>query len=201
MEKTINIKKAKIIDGVFLEIEYTETEADGDSSVSTDFKGLFRKRIHEDLLGSFDRLKVHLAFLSEYVDVTDDDHFETEDIFEDKRFDKFKVTQFSMGGSDESYGVTLTGQKKLRGNKILNLNAPFTKFEEQRGQDEYQFLNELYHHVMKAINEVELYLNGKHVPDPQLDLFEGEDPKDKWEKAKKDLNDKGYDVTVTLGNK
>lgn len=197
MDKHIQIKKAKIIDGIHLELEYRETEADGDSSVSTDIKALFRKRVHEDLINAFDKLKVHLAFLAEFMEPADKFIFDTDDVFQDEKFVKFKVNQFSLGGDDEHAGVTITGQKKLRGKKVLNINTPFVKFEYQDGIDNYDFLSQLYDHVQRCVTEVELYLGGKHAPDPQLDIFEDDDPRKIVKNMADDLNAKGVKVSVS----
>lgn len=196
MEVTINLKKAKLIEGDFLELEYTQTETEGESVSSTDYKAFIRKYAHVDLLHAFEKLKTHLAFLTESVDIKDNDLTFPPELESDIRFSKFKVTQISLGGSDDSYGVTLTGQRKLKGKKILNLNAPFTKFEEQDGVDNYDFLHELYSDIQTVINEVILYLNGKHAPDPQLDLFES---KEKFKETIKDMKDKGIEVSVSIG--
>lgn len=171
MEKVISIKRAKIIEGVHLELEYTETEPDGDASISTDIKSLCRRRVHHDLLDAFERLKVHLAFLSEQVDIQDTDDLTNPEIFNDPRFLKFHVTSFSLGGDIDSAGVTITGQRKLKSKKVLNLNSPFTQFEAMEGKDEqYEFLHELYRDVMNCVGEVEEYLRGKHAPNPQLEI-------------------------------
>jgi hypothetical protein len=172
--KDIKITKAKIIDGIFLELEYTETDADGDSTVSTDYKALCRKRIHEDLRAAFDKLKIHLALLSEIVpdDLAAQFMFEDGSIYKDELniFKSFAVNGIALGGSDEHHGVTLIGRKTLRGKRILNLNSPFTKFQEQEGQENYRFLHNLYSDSMQCVEEVEAYLNGKHAPDPQLTI-------------------------------
>jgi hypothetical protein len=172
METTILLKKAKIIDGMFLELEFTQIEPDGDSSVSTDIKGLYRKRIHQDLFNAFHKLRVHLAFLVEIVDVEESDMFDDGSIYDALKFSKFKVTSFTLGGEGEHEGVVITGQKQLLSNKVLNLNSPFTKFEPQKGTYNYKFLHEMYHDVNNCIYEVEQYLQGKHAPNPQLDLFD-----------------------------
>jgi hypothetical protein len=169
---TLTIRKAKIAEDTFLETEYLLTEADGDETVSTERTEKSRKIIHEDLRKAFNRLIPHLVMLAEIVDdeKVDAVHFETEEIYLDPRFDKFKVTGFSMGGDAEHAGVTIIGRKMLRGKKVLNLTTPFTKFDPETEQSGYHFLHELYTAIQLCEQEVELYINGKQAPNPQLAL-------------------------------
>jgi hypothetical protein len=169
---TLTIKKAKIADDTFLETEYLLTEADGDDTVSTEIASKSRKIIHEDLKKAFNRLIPHLVMLAEIVDDENVDryHFDTEEIYQDPRFDKFRVTGFSLGGNDEHSGVTIIGRKMLRGKKVLNLTTPFTKFDPETEQSGYHFLRELYIAVDLCEQEVQAYINGKHAPNPQLEL-------------------------------
>lgn len=52
----IIIKKAKIIDDLYLEVEYIETQPDVDSTTSHDFKVLYKNRVHDDLKNAYKRL-------------------------------------------------------------------------------------------------------------------------------------------------
>jgi hypothetical protein len=195
MEKVIDIKKAKIIDGAHMELEYTEVEPDGDASVSNEIKGLFRKRVHPDLVAAYDKLKIHLAYLSEIVPVELGEDIEGSDFHMDPKFIKFKVTSFSIGGEGDSLGVTVTGQMKLRGKKILNLNTPFTKFEAQ-SSDNYEYLHNLYSHVMTCIDEVQKYISGKCHPNTQMEMFVN-GPEGELKEVLQDFKDKGMTISVS----
>jgi len=74
----------------------------------------------------------------------------------------------SLGGSDEHSGVTIVGKKKLNNRKVLNLVTPFIKFEDEHCP--YKFSNDLYDACNEIITEANLYMEGKHAPNPQLAL-------------------------------
>src|SRR4051812_35348546 len=58
---SINIKKAKIKDNSYLEVEYSERVQDGTNEV----KKTCTAPVHDDMRLSFRRLNVHLALLTE----------------------------------------------------------------------------------------------------------------------------------------
>jgi hypothetical protein len=134
---------------------------------------------HPDLKRVFDKLIPHLivicdqkeAILIEDLENIDGDvlYFDGDSSNEDSKNQRYIVTQFSISGSGESEGISLVGYKKI-GEKVLNLNAPFTKYE-----DDYRFSEELALTIQSCIHEVEEYLNGKYaikqleIPEDEID--------------------------------
>ena len=160
-DNNVKIKKAKIKDDLFLEVEYTE-ELAGHSKKDT--KLSCTVPVHDDLKETFKKLEKHLAILCD--EVTSNKKKE----FEDTAFEKFDVRGFSIGGSDENEGVTINGSKEGKYG-LVNLNTPFSKWENQ----DYPFSRDLANDVFAAIHEVEEYLfYGKRAPEKQLSMdFEG----------------------------
>jgi len=77
------------------------------------------------------------------------------------------VTGFVIGGDDEEQrGVTLIGRRTLKGNRVLNLVAPFIKFSDE----DYADVADLAELVAGAEAEALEYLNGKIAPDAQMSL-------------------------------
>ena len=72
------------------------------------------------------------------------------------------ITGITTGGSDENKGATIVGQRLLSGNRVLNLVAPFTKYEDMTKSTRINIAN--------ALNEAELFIEGKRKPDPQQEI-------------------------------
>lgn len=109
--------------------------------------------VHADLKKALDRLKIHLVVICEQVEANE--VLEKFDEYNIEGLSGYLVTGFSIGGSDENLGVTLIGQKLLASGQVLNLIAPFTKYEDEDG---YQFASELSADIEAACYEVEQYL-------------------------------------------
>lgn len=129
--------------------------------------------IHDDLRNSFRQLVPHLAFMCDYVpnsytlEMAVDNMSELPENDLSQQLLEFKVTAFKISGSGDSQGVTITGQKKLKSGKVLNLNTPFLKWE-----DEYEFSQELRIAIGNIQSEIIQYSEGKKAPDAQMSLFE-----------------------------
>ena len=157
VSSNVKIKKAKIKDGLFLDVEFTE-ELPGHSKKDTKLSCTIP--IHEDLKNAFINLHKHLAVLCDEVPTPKKKDFSTSE------FASFKVNGFSIGGNDENEGVTISGNKEGTYG-FVNLNTPFKKWMDE----EYPFINDLGLDVNRAINEVELYLfEGKRAPEQQLEM-------------------------------
>lgn len=155
---SVKIKKASIKDSLFLNVEYSEFLHEHSKKET---KLSCTVPIHEDLKNAFSRLHRHLAILCDEEKVP-----KNSAAFQIAEFEKFGVRGFSIGGSDESEGVTVSGFKEGKFG-IVNLNTPFTKFE----SEDYPFLSELTGDVDDCIMEVEQYLfEGKRAPEKQLEL-------------------------------
>jgi hypothetical protein len=151
MKATIDIEKVKVKNGLFLIVDYKRDFEGG--KVRNIVNEQCNAPIHPDLIAAFDNLRIHLAVLTEYIDEENVD--KDIDRYEHTILEQFKVTQISIGGDGE--GVTLTGQKRLKSKKVLNLNAPFQKYFEDEG---YSFGADLQIAVDRVITEVEAYMDG-----------------------------------------
>jgi hypothetical protein len=147
----IHIKTAKIKKDLFLYVEYTEKMKDGDKNAKEDREA----PIHEDLKVAFRKLDEHLCRISEQFNQRGE-------------MDGFNVNcqGFTIGGSGDNEGVTLSGYRGLDSTKYLNLNSPFTKWA-----DDYAYMSELSQAIEECKHEVKMYLfEGKHAPDAQLTM-------------------------------
>lgn len=88
--------------------------------------------VHKDLKTALDRLKIHLVCICEMSEAS---WLEDQSIFDFKpdQLSNYEITGYTLGGSDENYGVTIVGKKLLANGQVLNLVAPFTKFEDEDG--------------------------------------------------------------------
>lgn len=138
------IKKVKITSQQTLDvvlIEHVENDVQNENSKKCG------NLVHEDMRLAFKALSGHLALLCDTreavdLDLNDDEHA--------AKVDKLFVTGFSIGGSDDAEGVTLIGGKKLANGKVLNLVAPFQKYED----DEYPYAEALFNDVRLCLDEV-----------------------------------------------
>jgi hypothetical protein len=160
MKATIDIDKVKFKNDLFIEVHYKEDFEDK-------HRNLVHKEcnapVHEDLKKCFERLGVHLPILCEYLDETQLP--EDIDSLSSPILESFKVTQISVGADGD--GVTITGSRKLKTGKVLNLNAPHTKYYEEDG---YRYAPDLQIAVANLVAEVELYMEGKHGEGAQLEM-------------------------------
>lgn len=181
------IQKAKIKD-TKLEVVYEELFADENYSNTIEKK--CAQIVHADLRACFDKLKVHLIIVCEMPEAS---QIHSGNIYESDFNDinNYVITGYSHGGSDESAGVTITGQKLLKSGQVLNINTPFIKFEDE---ESYEFAGVLYTDIQACDYEVEQYLFNDKWGIKQLDFdfdapeeaFLGEvDEKPKKRKSKK----------------
>ncbi len=172
--ENIDIKKAKLIGHLFIEATYNVKDL-----VEKTSKTITEKNdapVHEDLANAFKALHKHLPILCDYVKTSKI----KPEVFAkaDNTFDwvaEFEVTGFSVGGSDDSEGVVLIGNKAVKNDKQVNLTSPFIKFNDE---DEYRYCGELSSDIYTCIHEVKEYLfNKKYAPKAQLSMefeFDGE---------------------------
>lgn len=144
----IQFKKAKIKDGLFLEVEYSETITDGTNTVKKDCTA----PVHNDLINAFEKLNEHLQRLC-------------------GQDDECICKGFTIGGSGDHEGIVLIGSREVDFG-VLNLVTPFIKWDSS-----YSEITELSEAIEACKHESLLYLfEGKHRPDVQQELpFEGED--------------------------
>lgn len=174
-----DIKKIKVDGNTgFLELAFTERVKMGDAITENDMGGTFKRVVHADLRAALDAFIPHLLLITEVKEAVE---FEGVDL---DVFDKFgvpgcapyTVTGIAIGGEDEHQGVTIIGRKALRNRKVLNIIAPFTKFQGIEGEPRYAMADELWSAYIALEKEVGLFLDhGKCAPDPQMAMdFEEE---------------------------
>ena len=130
----------------------TATYRDETGTVTIEGKNL----VTSDLTNAFSELVSHMAFLCEQKEA-DGKKFLND--LPDNIGNILEVTGYSVGGDGESRGVTLTGKRFLKSNKVLNLNSPFTKLEDDN--EPYQFAFELEQAISACEYEVNEYLFNK----------------------------------------
>lgn len=164
----ITIKKASIKNRLFLAYSYEQMVSNRTDSVSTSSDA----PIHDDLRTAFNALIPHFAFICE--EITENvcreqiNNYEQGIVYSDplaNPLKKYTVKGFSIGGSGDSEGVTISGNKMLESGKIISFNTPFMKWS-----DEYSFANELINSVDLLKSEVYEYLEGKQAPKAQQSM-------------------------------
>ncbi len=191
----LTFKKIKV-KSTSVALEYDKK--DGDFTEHWNLEGA--RPPHEDMVAVMQRLVPHLMLIAGQVDGASLD--ETAEMMQAS---DYTVTGVSWGGQDESRGVVLVGQRKLPGKRVLNLVTPFTKFEPSEFEEGYEYAGPLFHATEALCDEAEQYLNGKHAPDSQLNLFD--EPKKELTEAEKaykktlgKMKDKGYTVSALVGD-
>lgn len=160
----MEILKAKVTKDNTLTASYR------DENGTTTVEG--KNLVTNDLRNAFNALAAHLAFLCEQKEADGKEFLEDLPEGIDK---KLEVTGFVIGGEDESRGVTLIGKRFLKSNKVLNLNSPFTKFDDEN--EPYQFGFELEQAIQACEYEVNEYLFNKKWKVVQQELpFEEDAP-------------------------
>jgi hypothetical protein len=154
----VKITKAKIKNGIFLDVDYSETlpgHAKKSSSTSCTVP------VHEDLINAFQFLDKHLAVLFNAVPVTSGDRYN-----EVPMPSNYKAKGFTISGMDESEKVIITGTMETEYG-TANINTPGQKF----ATSEYPLIKDLAEHVAACVYEVEQYLfKAKRAPEEQLAL-------------------------------
>lgn len=144
----MNITKAKVTKGNTLVATYT----DETGTVTVEGKNL----VTNDLINAFKALVPHMAFLCEQKEAAGTDFLED---LPDNIGSILEVSGYTLGGDGDSRGVTLTGKRFLKSNKVLNLNAPFTKFADEN--ENYAFQFELEQAIESCCYEVNEYIFNK----------------------------------------
>lgn len=145
----MEILKAKVTKDNTLIATYKNENGD---TVTIEGKNLVTK----DLTNSFSDLVPHLTFLCEQKEAA---HLERMDELPDDIYSILEVSGYTVGGSNDSLGVTLIGKRFLKSKKILNLCAPFTMFNNEN--EEYTYAFELNLAIEACNYEVEQYLFNK----------------------------------------
>jgi hypothetical protein len=160
--KTINIEKFKLVSSNEVKIQYVERVTnDQGERVSIDITETRRYFVHPDLQLALSKLVPHLIAiceLNDYYSVIENPSLQV----------GFEVSGVSFGGSDEYRGAVIVGKKTLKSERVLNLVSPFCSFESENPF--YDHESEFYEHCSELEKEIILYIQGKHAPNPQLEL-------------------------------
>lgn len=158
----------------FLELTYTERRAVGEEMVETEYDGVRRKvEVHQDLRDAMANFIPHMVILCE---LHDEAEFRGRNLVPFSREEmaailKYDVQSISTGGQDEHFGITISGRKTLRGGKVFNINAPFTKFEGGEHETPYAYAGDMHEAFMLLEKEVNLFLDeGKVAPSTQTKM-------------------------------
>lgn len=190
----ITIKKAKLKDNLFLEVEFDEHLV---NNITNKIKRESTAPVHEDMVKAFRLLDPHIALICEEITVEDFERAISEkpegivvtmavpggkpkklktNLFNEVEAEPlpeeaFTVTGFSMGGTGEGEGCTLVGRKQLKIDKIMNLTSPYIKWD-----DNYGYTSELAQAIETVKHEIlEFITNGKQAPDRQQEFGFPED--------------------------
>lgn len=160
---SVKIKKAKIKEELFLEVEYSEN-LPGHNRKDTKLSSTVP--IHEDLKTAFQALDKHLAILCDEVSCpTSRKKLDEIDVA------KFTSKGFSISSSGDDEGCVVFGAK-VGAFGIVNLVTPFTK---HNGVD-YKWSSDLGGDIASCVYEVEQYLfHGKRAPEVQMEMQFDED--------------------------
>ena len=134
-------------------LEVTFKERFTEENYSNEVSKKCSQIVHADMKRALERLKVHLVVIC--------DQNEANEVMEDfenyplENLSNYVVTGYSIVGTDEDQGVTLIGQKLLESGKVLNLIAPFTKYEDTEA---YEYAMDLSADIHACDCEVLAYL-------------------------------------------
>lgn len=152
----IKIKKAKVKNRS-LEIEMNETVLlESGTNVTNEVTKKCAALAHDELIAAFENLRKHMIKICDFKksELITRDNIEN---FDTSILDEYSVYGFSVGGNEDSEGVTLIGCRKFDSGKVLNIVTPFTPYS----SDDYEFGNTLASDIEACIYQVEEYLNGK----------------------------------------
>ena len=141
-----------------MEVDYRGKDPNNNEIETTD--EVVRKSsqvVHADLKETLNRLRIHMVCICEQPEaglLNDKNIFD----FDPDQLENYEITGYSISGYDESRGVVITGKKLLKTGMVLNINTPFTKFEDEDG---YKYGGALASDIEACNYEVEAHLNGK----------------------------------------
>lgn len=172
----ILIKKAGITSGLFLSYDFEQT----DSNVKNINKTKSDLPIHEDLRKAFRMLIPHFVFICE--EITDeeliskaindyDGYLEDKETSKHPEFFKYSVSDFELKGKGDNIKLRISGTKYLESFESISWPAPEILLDSTK----YKFIEALKDAVEVLKQEVIAYMEGKHAPKAQLEMFAGEE--------------------------
>lgn len=124
--------------------------------------------IHKDLREAMNALIPHLAVLTEQREAYNRNLSEVK---ADSNLPvRLSVLGISISGDSLDEGITITGNRMLQTNKVLNLNSPVAMLDGET--DRYEYADDLYQLVENIKYEVRQYVEQKKWAIKQGNLFE-----------------------------
>lgn len=165
------IKKVKL-NGGGLEVTFSEYNSENDYTNDVTLK--CPQIIHKDMTLALDKLKAHIALICEFPEKSLISSYSIDEM--PNEISNIIITGFTTGGSEESAGACIIGQRILPSGKVLNIVTPFMQYTDE----EYAHAGELELAIEGCEHETNLYLNEGKFGIKQLDLdFEAGDDMDK----------------------
>ena len=124
--------------------------------------------IHRDLREAMNALIPHLAVLTEQREAYNRNLSEVK--ADDNLPVRLSVLGISISGDSLDEGITITGNRMLQTNKVLNLNSPVAMLDGET--DRYEYADDLYQLVENIKYEVCQYVEQKKWAIKQGELFE-----------------------------
>ena len=161
-------------------------EIDGDSPRRDVINANSDGAVHQDLVDAFNNLIPHYALISEQITEKEakkliQNGFDPEEDHPMKQ--KYHVNMFKIVGSGETEGVEISGTRLLERGTSIKWTTPKVKWDDKH----YKYSHELSEAIETLKVEINEYINGKHAPSDQGDLFEG---------FVGDMKSKGIEVTA-----
>lgn len=172
----ILIKKAGITSGLFLSYEFEQT----DSNVKNINKTKSDLPIHDDLRRAFRALIPHFVFICEEIkDETIienainnyDDYLLDQETSKHPEFFKYYVSDFTITGKGDAEKLKISGSKSLESFESISWTAPEILLDSTK----YKFVESLKESVAVLKREVLAYMEGKHAPKAQMEMFSDEE--------------------------
>lgn len=183
MTREIEIQKVKLkTKDDTADVSYDEilTDVEGDVIINNITMSGGHK-CHLDMKRAIEMLAIHLALITEQVEMPKGKKFavnETGEIVphllprDQSILTTISATGISMGGDDDSRGVTIIGSRKMMNGSILNLTSPFLRLDDK----DYKFIETLKEDLAQIDIEANAYLQGKCAPPAQMEMiFENSD--------------------------
>jgi hypothetical protein len=122
---------------------------------------------HSDLVGAFAKLTIHYGLMTYFIQTKSVKEIRG---YDEKLISDLHVSSYHIGGAEDDKNIIICGHRILPNGKALIANTPFYRFDEADANG-YKFIQELQEDIETLESEIDQYLNGKHAPDPQGDLF------------------------------
>lgn len=131
--------------------------------------------IHDDLKESFSELDVFLAHIDGAFNAWATNQTPLQDFESESELGLYSVISFKIVGNEENKSVVFSGYKHTNYG-VISFDTPRIKFTSS-----YLYIEELQLRLNKAIEEVELYMNGKKAPEFEQYSFEFDNEESKFE--------------------